>query len=85
MPGFNRRGPRGEGPRTGLARGRCRVPDREEAGRGRGFGRGRGRGAGGGRRMGGRGGWGLEDPRLTDDGSLEGKPPPAPTAPDNDE
>ena len=34
MPGFNRRGPRGEGPRTGLARGRCRVPDREEAGRG---------------------------------------------------
>lgn len=35
--------------------------------------------------MGWRGGWGLEDPLSTDDGSLEGEPSSAPTAPNKAE
>jgi hypothetical protein len=35
--------------------------------------------------MGRRGGRGLEDPLLTDDGSLEGESSPTPTAPNKEE
>ncbi|MCG6927212.1 MAG: DUF5320 domain-containing protein [Acidobacteria bacterium] len=66
MAGLNGRGPRGEGPRTGFGRGRCRAPDSEDGGWGRGFGRGRGRG--GGRGRGWRGVWGLGAPPPADAG-----------------
>jgi hypothetical protein len=67
MPGYDRRGPRGEGPLTGRGLGRCggSPPDYWWRGRGRGrgggggFGRGGGRGYGWGRGFrGGRGGGG---------------------------
>ncbi|MCU0725548.1 MAG: DUF5320 domain-containing protein [Planctomycetes bacterium] len=61
MPGFDRTGPQGQGPRTGGGRGFCAGGAAREAGLtapafGGGFGRGGGRGFGGGR--GGRGGGG---------------------------
>ena len=43
MPGFNKTGPRGQGPMTGGGRGRC-VPGNQGFGLGRGMGRGAGRG-----------------------------------------
>ena len=44
MPGFDRTGPEGEGPRTGRERGKCNSVSEDspdERGFGRGFGRGR--------------------------------------------
>jgi len=57
MPGGDKTGPWGLGPRTGRAAGYCRgnnVPGYANPGYGRGFGRGRGRGFGRGFR-----GWGM--------------------------
>lgn len=56
MPGFDRKGPEGEGPMTGRKQGRCNERDEEQRpeGRGLGLGRGRrnrGRGKGQGRRF----------------------------------
>ena len=53
MPGKNQTGPRGEGPMTGRATGRCNTNSTDErGGRGRGMGRGAGRGMGCGRQQG---------------------------------
>jgi len=59
MPGFDRTGPRGEGPRTGWAMGKCvpgrktsrdtEIPEQDLPGRGPGTGLGRGPGTGLGR------------------------------------
>lgn len=54
MPGFDRTGPEGQGPRTGRKMGKCAKPDEKHTkdetqfgrGIGRGMGRGMGRGAG---------------------------------------
>ena len=46
MPGFDRTGPEGEGPRTGREQGNCNSVSEDspdERGSGRGFGRGRNR------------------------------------------
>lgn len=50
MPGFDRTGPEGQGPRTGRQMGKCVKPDEENSTddnqSGRGLGRGMGRGVG---------------------------------------
>lgn len=84
MSGLNGRGPRGQGPRTGLGRGRCRrgpmvegARDLAEADWGAGRGRGRGWGRGAGRGVGWRGRRGFGGPPTIDDASPEIEDAPA--------